>query len=109
MRIFCILLMAAVVFTSGSSVRAALVNGIAVIVNDAIVTYQDVYELIAEEQGLLERRYANQPEIREQKISKLKADKTEQLVERQLILRDFKTAGYNLPESIIDDAIQDRI
>ena len=96
-------------FTSGPRGRAELVNGIAVIVNDAIVTYQDVKELITPEVELLTRQYRTEPQILEQKISKLEGDRTEQLVERQLILHEFKTAGYNLPESIIDDAIQERI
>jgi parvulin-like peptidyl-prolyl isomerase len=33
----------------------------------------------------------------------------EQLVERQLILHEFKTAGYNFPASIIEDTIEERI
>jgi len=109
MRLFCILLVTGIIFASGIRGRTELVNGIAVIVNDAIVTYQDVEESAALEKDLLMRQYRTQPQIREEKISKVRQDATEQLVEHQLILHDFKTAGYNLPESIIDDAIQDRI
>jgi peptidyl-prolyl cis-trans isomerase SurA len=43
------------------------------------------------------------------KYNEVMADSLEQLVERQLILRDFEASGFNLPESIIDEAIQDRI
>jgi len=109
MRIFLILSCAGVILSYSARVRAELVNGIAVIVNDAIVTYQDVQSSIAPEIKLLAGRYRAQPQLLEQKINELERDRTELLVERQLILHDFKTAGYNLPESIIDDEVQDSI
>jgi peptidyl-prolyl cis-trans isomerase SurA len=109
MRIFLILLCAGVILSSGAGVRAELVNGIAVIVNDAIVTYKDVQGYVFPVMGLLRRQYGSQPAVLEQKLNEAERDGTEQLVERQLILYDFKTAGYNLPESIIDDEIQDNI
>src|ERR1044071_4707407 len=99
MRILCIVLGAAVMSASGSGVRAELVNGIAVIVNDTIITYQDVKDSVTAEIDLLMRQYRAQPQILEKKISDLERNKTELLVENQLILHDFKTAGYNLPES----------
>jgi parvulin-like peptidyl-prolyl isomerase len=33
----------------------------------------------------------------------------DKLVERQLILHEFKTAGYSLPESVLDDLVQETI
>ena len=109
MRIFCILLLTGIIFASSPSVRAEWVNAIAVIVNDAIVTMDEVEGPIAPEIDLLIRQYRTQPKILEEKVGKLKENRTELLVEHQLILHDFKTAGYNLPESIIDEEIQDRI
>lgn len=58
---------------------------------------------------LLIRQYRAQPEVLRQRIAQTRADATEQLIERQLILDEFKTAGYNFPESIIEDTIDDRI
>ena len=84
-------------------------NGVAAIVNDAIVTYQDVEDLAAPAQDLLRRQYAAKLQLLDQKQEEAKRNATEQLVERQLILSEFKTAGYNLPESIIEEEIQDRI
>jgi parvulin-like peptidyl-prolyl isomerase len=84
-------------------------DGIAVIVNDAIITYQDVERLAGNAIGLLISQYRSQPEVLRERINETKADATEQLIERQLILADFKTAGFNFPESIIEDTIQDRI
>jgi len=36
-------------------------------------------------------------------------DGQEQLVERQLILHDFDTEGYRLPDTVVDELVQERI
>lgn len=84
-------------------------DGIAVIVNDAIITYQDVRFFADAAAELVMRQFNNRPEMLQQKLDEVRADATEQLIERQLILADFKTAGYNFPESVIEDAVQERI
>jgi len=84
-------------------------DGIAVIVNEAIITYQDVEQLAGNPISLLVSQYRNQPEALRERIMETRSDATEQLIERQLILADFKTSGFNFPESIIEDTIQDRI
>jgi len=58
---------------------------------------------------LLRRQYASQPETFQKKAAETLNDALEQLIERQLILHEFKIAGYNLPEPIIEEAVQDRI
>ncbi|MEO7516976.1 MAG: peptidylprolyl isomerase [Verrucomicrobiota bacterium] len=90
-------------------VQAELVNGVNAIVNDAVITYDQVERGIAPIAEGLVRRYRSQPQVLEQQLQQLRTDQIEELVERQLILADFKSAGYNLPESFIDDAIQDEI
>jgi parvulin-like peptidyl-prolyl isomerase len=89
--------------------QQAISDGIAVIVNDAIITYQDVVTYIRPAVDLLRSQYGRQPAVFEQKLTEVRADGTEQLIERQLILNEFKTAGYQFPESIIEDNIQERI
>lgn len=94
-----------------ASVRAELrlLNAVVVIVNDSVVTYQDLQDFIGPEMERIARKYPDQPILRDQEFSKARAEAVEQLVERKLILHDFKTAGYNLPESVIDDQISERI
>jgi peptidyl-prolyl cis-trans isomerase SurA len=86
-----------------------LFNGVAVIVNEAIITYQEVELYVGAATQELERNFGNQPQVLRQRMAELRSDGTEQLVERQLILHEFKTAGYNFPESYIDETIRDRI
>src|ERR1041384_2168496 len=109
MRTFCVILLAGLGLCVLPASQAALVNGVAVIVNDKVVTYEDIELFVAQEMELLERQYFNQPEILEKKKLALRADGLEQLVERQLILYEFKTAGYNLPESYLNDVVNEKI
>jgi peptidyl-prolyl cis-trans isomerase SurA len=85
-------------------------NGIAAIVNDSIITYQDVEDYTFEAIDLLRRTYARtQPEVFQQKRIETMMDGLERLIERRLILDEFKTLGAQLPESVIDQEVNDRI
>ena len=99
----------ALALVSPALAQKAVSDGVAVIVNDSIITYQDVEQYIGQAVDLLVRQYNTQPEMLRQRISEARQDGTEQLVERQLIIGEFKTAGYNFPEAIIEDTIQERI
>ena len=45
----------------------------------------------------------------QQKFNELLNDALDQLVERQLILHSFDAEGYKLPDSAMDEIVQDRI
>src|SRR5436190_19890295 len=77
----------------------AMVNGIVAIVNDRVITVKDVYWVIRQEMDFLERRYANQPKVRDERINALKAEAIEGLVEHYLVLQEFATIARPLPES----------
>ncbi len=101
--------LAALVLVSGIQLRAELANGVKAIVSDSVITYQQVEQSAAQSVELLRRQYAGQPEVFQKKAMETFNDALELLVERQLILNDFKTAGYNMPESVIEEEIQQRI
>src|SRR5712671_2435213 len=107
MRFFRIIAVAGVLAGFAAGARAELANGIKAIVNDTVITYQQVEMKAAEATDLLRRQYSGRPEMFEKKMIETLNDALKQLVERQLILTDFKTAGYNLPENYIDDAVQE--
>jgi parvulin-like peptidyl-prolyl isomerase len=89
--------------------QSGLANGIAVIVNDTVITYKDLEMSIGQEANLLTKQYAGQPAMLKEKLLALQKDGIEELVARQLILHEYKTGGYNLPESLIDDYVEQRI
>jgi peptidyl-prolyl cis-trans isomerase SurA len=86
-----------------------VVNGINAIVNEAVITYQEVNVAVASVREALVREYGRDPQRLEQEFQRVRGQALEELVEKQLILHEFKTAGYNLPESIVEDEIQHRI
>jgi parvulin-like peptidyl-prolyl isomerase len=85
------------------------VNGIVARVNDAVITVKEVATYIASDMEFLDRRYGQQPELFEQKARELKTRAVDDLVERQLILHEFKTGGFSLPDSYIEDQITKQI
>jgi parvulin-like peptidyl-prolyl isomerase len=90
-------------------VRAEVADGIKAIVHDSVVTYLDVEDATAPVAEDLRRDFRNQPDVYEKKLNAAVDENLEGLVQNQLILHEFATAGYNLPESIIDEYIQQRV
>lgn len=86
-----------------------VVNAIAAIVNEKVITMKDVYQSAREEAEFIERRYARSPKERDERINTLLAERTEELIERELILDEFKTLGHPLPESYIENRIAEDI
>jgi peptidyl-prolyl cis-trans isomerase SurA len=92
------------------TVRAAtpeLANGIAVIIGDAVITYKDVQMAIEEDLDFLQRRYANQPQVFNQKAAEIRESKLQEMVDNQLVLQEFKRAGYVIPDSWIQSRINE--
>lgn len=94
---------------SAGARAADLVNGIRAIVHDSIITQQDVQEKTAPAAGVLQRQYPGKIEVIMEKLAKAERDNLQELMERQLILHDFQTSGFSLPDSVVDDVVQDRI
>jgi parvulin-like peptidyl-prolyl isomerase len=86
------------------------VDGVLAVVNDAVITRQQVEEFIAPAIDALRREFAGQPEAMvQQKLTGVVNDGLEQLVERKLILHEFNTQGYRMPDSYLEEIVQDRI
>ncbi len=90
-------------------VQAELADGVKAIVNDTVITVAQVDDFTQPVIETLRRQYAGQPEAYAKAVNDAVGDSLEQLVERQLILHSFDKEGYKLPDSVIDDVIQDRI
>lgn len=100
---------AAALFLCVGSARAELANAIRAIVNDAVITYQEVAMLNQQASDLLVREYRNEPSRLEKELTKIDSQNLDGLVERQLILHEFKSAGYSLPESVLDELVNETI
>jgi parvulin-like peptidyl-prolyl isomerase len=91
------------------SLRAELVNGIVAVVHDSVITYEQVRELTEQTDETLRRQYPEQGLLYQQKLEQSRAENIDKLEQNELILHEFKTAGYSLPESVIEDEIKDEI
>jgi len=92
MRALIVTLIAGAILASAPRLRAEshLVNGIDAVVHDSIVTYSEVEVMTVPAEQMLYRQYRDQPDVFQRKLNDARGDNLEQLVERQLILRDFK-------------------
>ena len=109
MRTFILTFFSAVLVAAGVRADFELSNGIAAIADDSVITVQDVRQASADSVDLYRRTYFNNPEVFEQKRVGALTEALEALIDRQLILRDFKDLGGIIQESYIDDVIKDRI
>ena len=109
MKRTCVILTAVLLAAGMPELRAELANAIEAIVDEGVITYHEVYALNQQTWDVLVRRYRNEPATLEKKVDQMRGENLEKLMEVQLILHEFKTAGYNLPDSVIDDMVKERI
>ena len=85
----------------GSALQARaepeLVNGIRAVVHDAVVTLAEVEMMTMPARDMLTRQYRAQPEVFLRKLDEARSESADQLIQRQLILHDFKTE-FSQPE-----------
>ena len=110
MKFFCAVLLT-VILSAGFCLRvqADLADGVKAIVNDKIITYQEVRDISAAAIDVLQREYADQPQLFDQKLNDTMNDGLETLIENQLILHEFNTKYNPLPDRAVDELVQDRI
>ena len=80
-----------------------VLNGIAAVVNGEIITFSQVRELV----GARERSAAEiyQGEELQRRIKEMRQGAVQELVDRALILQEFRKKEFNIPSYIIDDSI----
>jgi parvulin-like peptidyl-prolyl isomerase len=100
---------AALVLSGSELGHTAAINGIQAIVHDSVITQQEVQQMTGRALQELRLQYPNEDATIIAKLASAERDNLEELMERQLILHEYKTAGYNIPESVIDDIVQEQI
>lgn len=86
-----------------------LVNGIVAIVGETVITEKEARQFIEPAIVALERQPGITRHAYNERAMEIYKDGLNQLIERQLTLNDFKSAGYSFPDSIIEDFVQERI
>lgn len=88
---------------------ADMVNGIAALVGNSVITFEQVQRLIARPLEAYRVQYAGQPEVFRQRATDARREGVQMLVERRLIIQEFEDLKVNLPESYIEDHVQQKI
>jgi len=109
MRTFFAILLLVLLSSVLPRAQAEVVDGVKAIVHDSIITYMDVEDATAPVADELRRDYRNQPAVFNKKLDAALDESLERLLQDQLILHEFVSAGYNLPESIIDEYVETRV
>src|SRR5579871_1634710 len=93
---------------SAAPVHAQLLaDGIAAVVNDKVITYLQINSQVAETEKLLRQNFQGDDlfeRLKEAKLNVLKA-----LIDRELIIQDFKKAGGSIPDTFVNQRIDDEI
>jgi len=82
-----------------------LADGIAAVVNDKVITYVQINQQVAETEKLLRQNLQGEElfqRVKEAKLNVLKA-----LIDRELIIQDFKTQGGFIPDTYTTERIND--
>lgn len=110
MKIFRFIPILALLLCAGPRLHAEMVDGIMAVINDTVITRQQVEDYVGPAIDTLRREYAGGSEAAfQQKVTATMSDGLEQLVERQLILHDFDAQGYRMPDSYLDQLVQEQI
>ncbi len=84
-----------------------ILDGVAAIVNSNVITYSEVREYVQPAIQQLQHEYSG-TELRD-KIRATQMDALNNLIDRTLILNEFNTKGYSIPDTVIEQQINDII
>lgn len=84
-----------------------LVDGVAAVVNDDVITFSQVREVVAARERMLRSMYRGQELI--EKIQEARKSALNDLIDRQLILQEFKSMGMQIPDRILDQRVNELV
>ena len=84
-----------------------VIDGIAAVVNGEVITYSQVRSLVGPRERLLRSQFRG--EELQKKIEEVRKEALQDLIDRQLIVQEFKKEEYQLPDFLVDQRINDII
>jgi len=94
----------ALVFCSPAPAAAQQVlNGMAAVVNSDVITYSQMRELVGEKEKVVQNQLRGEELVN--KIKEIRLAALNDLIDRQLILQDFKTKGFQIPDYFVDQRV----
>ncbi len=103
-RTVALALVLVVTATARLHAAAEVVDGIAAVVNGTVITYSQVREILRGREEALRSAYHGEElanKVKEMRLAALK-----DLIDRQLVIQEFKDKGLNIPEYLIDEQVK---
>lgn len=94
-----LLCLAAPAFPQSSS------NGIAAVVNGNIITKSEVRDAVNAQEQMMRLEYQNDPAALQKELANLRATALDSLIDRELVLAEFKRMGAAIKSQWVDDDI----
>ncbi len=102
-RTFAVLLLLSA-FAGRALAEPEVLDGIAALVNKEVITFSQVREMVAPRERALRQAYSGAD--LESKVKELRQNALQELIDRQLILQDFKKNEFKLPPYVIEEHIK---
>ncbi len=109
MKLSRFILVLALALAAAAPARANIVDGIVAVINNTVITRQQLQDFAKPAIDALNRTYADDPAAFDAHLNSVLTNSLELLIERELIMTDFNVEGYRLPDSVVDELVQDRI
>ncbi|MCS1410676.1 MAG: Chaperone SurA [Verrucomicrobia subdivision 3 bacterium] len=99
----------AITIAKPTSAASELLNAVVAMVYETPITVDDIKIQTAPLEEELFRQFGHDPVALQQKVNEVRQNALETLIDRQLIINEFESEGYSLPESVIDEQVKDRV
>ncbi len=93
--------------TASATRGAESVNGIAAIVNEKVITYSEVRDVVEPRERLLRSQYTGEELVK--KITDLRKAALQDLIDRELIIQAFEKDKLVIPQHFIDERVDEVI
>ncbi len=90
--------------TAAALAAQEVLDGIAAVVNQDVITFSDVRQLVGPKEKSIRAEFKGQELV--EKVKEVRLQAINDLIDRQLILQEFKTNKFQLPEYVIDERVQ---
>src|SRR6201996_4769661 len=102
--LFCLLFAIGFFLPKTWAAEPEVIDGVAAVVDGDVITFSQVQEVSGPRERTLREQYTGQELI--DKIKEARLSALNDLIDRELIVQEFKKKEYSLPEYVVDDQIQ---
>jgi parvulin-like peptidyl-prolyl isomerase len=99
-----LVLFSVAILSAGTAFAQEVLDGIAAVVNQDVITFSDVRQLVGPKEKAIREQFKGAELV--EKIKEVRLQAINDLIDRQLILQEFKNNKYQLPDFVIDERVQ---